>query len=162
MPTAKRAATPQILEVSEGQKLAEALHQRLSERAYALFEESGRQAGNDEQNWQRAKSEVLQSLEVRETGSWVALTASLPDISPETIRIYVDWERVLVRAEKNATPSLGQNREHDPSLFLGADLDVTVDPATATAAFKDQVLTLMVKKQGGGSGSRVLDAERLK
>ena len=81
--TAKRAVTPQLVNKIEGQKIAEALHQQISERAYRLYLESGRQDGNDEKNWMQAKSEMLQSLEPRGSGTWVSLTASVADSSPE-------------------------------------------------------------------------------
>src|ERR1700730_2888824 len=96
--SAKRPANPQLVDNMEGQKIEEALHQRLAERAYALYEESGRQGGNDQKNWLQAKSEIVQSLEMRKSGPCVSLTASIPGASPDSIRVHVDSNRVVVKA----------------------------------------------------------------
>ena len=147
----KRAANPRLVDQAEGQKIDAALHQLLSERAYALYEESERQDGNDQKNWLQAKSEIVQSLETRKSGTWVALTASMPDALPDSIRVYVDTNRVIVQAEKSADPSRTGSFAGDTSMFLAADLDVELDPPTATASFKDQTLNLMVKKRRSAS-----------
>ncbi len=149
--SAKRAATPQLVDQMEGQKIDAELQQRLSERAYALYEESGRQDGNDEKNWLQAKSEIVHGFEMRKSGTWVALTASIPDALPVSIRVYVDAHRVVVQAEKSADPSRTESSARDTSMFLAADIDVELDPSTATASFKDHTLNLMVKKQRSAS-----------
>jgi HSP20 family molecular chaperone IbpA len=143
----KRVANPQLVDQMEGQKIDAELHQRLSERAYVLYEESGRQDGHDQKNWLQAKSEIVRGLEIRTSGTWVALTASMPDASPDNIRVFVDTNRVVVQAEKSADPSGTESSTGDTSMFLAADLDVELDPPTATASFRDQTLNLMVKKQ---------------
>jgi HSP20 family molecular chaperone IbpA len=146
--TVKRTVTPEIVDKIEGQKIAGALHQRLSERAYALYEESSRQNGNDEKNWLKAKSEILQSLETRRSGTWVALTAPIPHDSPVSIRVCVDARRVMVQVEKAPSVAGAESPAHDASpSFLAADLNLEVDPSTATAAFKDGTLSVMVKKR---------------
>jgi len=117
----KRAVTPQLVDQMEGQRIDAALHQRLAERAYALYEESGRQDGNDQKNWLKAKSEIVQSLEMRKSGTWVALTASMPGASPDSIRVYVDTNRVVVEAEKIARTSAAEGAAHGRDLGGGAD-----------------------------------------
>jgi HSP20 family molecular chaperone IbpA len=153
--TAKRALTPRLVDEIEGQKIAQALHKGISERAYRLYLESGRQDGNDEKNWMQAKSEMLQILETRGSGTWVYLTASIADFSPENIEVYVDAHRVLVKLDRaaSAAASEGPVREASSS-FLAADLDVELDPATATAAVKDRTLNLMVKKRSAANTTR--------
>lgn len=145
--SAKRAVNPQLVDKMEGQKIEDALHQRLAERAYALYEESGCQDGNDQKNWLQAKSEMEQSLEMRNSGTWVSLTASISDASLDSIRVYVDTNRVIVKAEKVVEAAQGESAGHDTARFFAADLDVEMDPTTATASFKDQTLNLMVKKR---------------
>jgi len=143
----KRAVNPQFVDQMEGQRIDAELRQRLSERAYALYMESGRQDGNDQKNWLQSKSEIVQGLEMRKSGTWVALTASMPGALPDSIRVYVDTNRVVVRAEGIADSSRTGSSGHDTTMFLTADLDVELDPPTATASFKDQTLNLMVKKR---------------
>lgn len=134
-----RAVMPQFLDANAGHKLEQALHQRIAQRAYSLYEESGRQDGREQQNWARATAEILQPLEMRESGTWLALSAALPGTPPESIQIIVTTNRVIVQAERAANAT-----------FFAADFDVDVDPATATASFKDRILNLMVKKRGPG------------
>ena len=145
--SAKRPANPQLVDNMEGQKIEEALHQRLAERAYALYEESGRQGGNDQKNLLQAKSEIVQSLEMHKSGTWVSLTASMPGTSADGIRVHVATNRVIVNAEKIADASQAESAGHNISRFFVADLDLELDPSTATASFKDQTLNLMVKKR---------------
>lgn len=153
MPTAKPAlypklaANPKFVDQTEGQEIEAKLRQRLAERAYALYEESGRQDGSDENNWLQAKSEIVHGFEMRKSGTWVALTASIPDALPDSLRVYVDTNRVVVQAEKSADPSRTESSAHDTAMFLAADIDVELDPSTANASFKDHALNLMVKKQ---------------
>jgi HSP20 family molecular chaperone IbpA len=151
--SAKRAANPQLVDKMEGQKIEEALHQRLAECAYALYEESDRQDGNDQNNWMQAKSEIVQSMETRKSGTWVSLTASIPGASPNSIRVHVDTNRVVVKAENTADVSQAEGAAPNTSRFFAADLDVELDPPTATASFKDQTLNLMVKKRRSASGA---------
>ena len=107
--------------------------------------------GNDHAHWLQAQSEVLHhGLEVRESGSWLSINASLPDVEGDDIEVYLEPNRVIVRAE---TSENFQNTESQPQgfalreIFLLEDLHTEVDPATASAAFKDRKLTLMVKKR---------------
>jgi HSP20 family molecular chaperone IbpA len=87
---------------------------------------------------------------VRESGSWLAVNASLPDVAPEDVLIAVEPKRVLIQAVRgdeirnDAARETGSTRRE---LFLVQDLNVEVDPETASASLKDQKLTLMVKKK---------------
>lgn len=150
---AKRAATPQFLDRVQGEELEQLIQARIAERAYALYEESGHQPGNDRENWLQAKSEVLQDLAARETGTWLALTASIPDASPESIQINVAATRVVVRAKKaeNAIHSESSAPAGPSDIILASELGVEVEPSTATASFKEQTLHVMVKKRTPGT-----------
>jgi len=47
------------------------LHERVSRRAYELFEQSGRENGRDLTDWYQAESETTEKIEViRESASW--------------------------------------------------------------------------------------------
>jgi HSP20 family molecular chaperone IbpA len=148
-PTAPK--TPRFADNDAKARIAQALQDRISLRAYSLFEESGRPDGNHFADWLQAESEVLQrTLDVRESGSWLAVNASLPDVAPEDVLIAVEPKRVLIQAVRgdeirnDAARETGSTRRE---LFLVQDLNVEVDPETASASLKDQKLTLMVKKK---------------
>jgi HSP20 family molecular chaperone IbpA len=142
---------PRIVGEEDKQAFDNAIHCCVSERAYGLYEASGGQHGNDHAHWIQAQDEVLQrGLEVRESGSWLSINASLPGVAGDDIEVYLEPNRVIVRAEKGE--SLQNAESHTQELpqreiFLVGDLNTEIDPSTASVAFKDQKLTLMVKKR---------------
>jgi HSP20 family molecular chaperone IbpA len=143
--------TPQIIGEDEKQSFDQAIHKRVSERAYLLYESSGREDGNQDSHWLQAENEVLQrGLEIRESGSWLSVNASLPDVSADDVQVYLEPNRIIVRAEKSQAMQNAESQERGltaQEVFLMSDLESAVDPSTASAAFKDQRLTLMVKKR---------------
>ena len=128
----------------------EEIRQCVAARAYQLYEESGRQDGNDQNNWARAESEVLRrDVEVREKGSWINVNANIPELSADDVQVHVSPYRIIVKAERSVSKAAahlhdfhGQNK-----VFWIADLPVQVDPSTATASIKARRLSLMVKKR---------------
>lgn len=151
-PTGKPAASaPKIVTDNQKETLHRAIQDRISARAYSLYEASGREEGNADRHWLQAESEILQQgLEVRESGSWLSINAALPEAAAEDMEIYVEPEQVVVRAQKReATVDNASQVQSETRLdvFLARTLPAEVDPATASAAFKDQKLTLMVKKR---------------
>jgi len=145
------AFTPKIVAESEKESFHQSLQERIAERAYSLYETSGREHGNADQHWLQAESEVLlQGLEVRESGSWLSINAALPDISAEDVEICLEPGHVIVRAKKReAIQDSGSQTQGlmQTEVFLVRSLPVEIEPSTASAAFKDQKLTLMVKKR---------------
>jgi HSP20 family molecular chaperone IbpA len=140
---------PRIVGEADRQAFDQAIHSRVSERAYQLFEASGGEHGNAHSHWLQAQNEVLRrGLEVRESGSWLSINAALPDVDGDDIEIYLDSNHVIVRLRKSER---AENAEFETfshrETFLIEDLRTDIDPATASAAFRDQKLTLMVKKR---------------
>lgn len=144
------ATAPRFVNKTEADALDEAIRTRVAERAFQLYESSGRAPGRDREHWLQAESEVLRrGLEVRESGSWVAVNGYFPGVGAEGVEIYVDALRIIIRA-KGQQASQGGGSSADEmagDTLLGAELPAEVDPATATAALKDGKLTLMVKKR---------------
>jgi HSP20 family molecular chaperone IbpA len=144
------SATPSFLFGREAEELEETILGKIRERAYLLFEQSGREPGNEDANWSRAESEILRSgLSARESGSWVALSFSLPDASGQGMQIAVRPTRVVVRAiaagdKREASEGAKQDAQE---IFLAANLAVEVDPPSAAASFRDRTLHLMIKKR---------------
>jgi len=144
------SATPSFISGREAEELEQAIYGRIRERAYLLFEQSGREPGNEDANWSRAESEILRSdVQIRESGTWVTLTAPIPDASGEGLQISVRPTRVLVRAiePNNGQDSRELAQRGGREIFLAANLTVEVDPPSAAASFKDYHLHLMVKKR---------------
>ena len=143
--------TPRIIGETEAESFHQSLYRRVSERAYRLFESSGRAHENDQAHWLQAESEVLRhGLEIRESGSWLSIHALLSEVSAADIQIYVAPDRVIVRVEntqtvENSDPPQRGLTQHEE--FLAQELNSEIDPSTVSAAFKDQKLTVMVKKR---------------
>lgn len=49
---------------SSAEGMDEATRQRIQQRAYELFEESGAQHGHDTEHWMQAESEILQQRQL--------------------------------------------------------------------------------------------------
>ena len=147
---AEVATAPSFVDAAEKNALWESIQRQISERAYQLYEESGYAHGGDQRHWLQAESEVLRrELEVKESGSWLMVSGSLPGIRAEDVQIYVDERRILVRAAKER-PGPGRPEGEPGSLtdfYLVADLVQEVAPATAAASLKEGKLSLMVKKR---------------
>lgn len=143
------ATAPRFVERAEADSLQQAIRDRIAERAYQLYEQSGYQPGDDQRHWFRAEAEVVQrTLAVRESGSWIAVNGELPTVSPDEVQIYVDERRVLVRTQKRDTRTGAESRgDARLDIFLAADLHVDVEPETAAAALKNERLSLTVKKR---------------
>ena len=144
------ATAPRFVNRTEAEALEEAIRTRVAERAYQLYEASGCEPGRDREHWLQAESEVLRrGLEVRESGSWVAVNGYFPGVGADSVEIYVDALRIIIRAKRQQASQgaafLADGMAEDT--LLGAELPAEVDPATATAALKEGKLTLMVKKR---------------
>lgn len=150
------SATPSFITGAAAEELEQEIYGEIRERAYLLFEQSGRESGNEDANWLRAESEIVRSgAQVRESGSWVTLTASIPDGSGLDMQIVIRPTRVLVRAMEACN---GQNPTQLAKLdrreiFLAANLTAEVDPASGAASFRNHNLHLMVKKRRPGQAN---------
>jgi hypothetical protein len=159
MSTAKRAfnsrpalasATPGFITGHAAEEMEQEICGKIRDRAYLLFEQSGHAPGNEDANWLRAESEIVRcGAQVRESGSWVTLTASIPDGSGPGMQIVVRPTRVLVRAMAacNGQGPTEWAKRGGREIFLAANLTVEVDPASAAASFRDHHLHLMVRKR---------------
>ena len=153
------AVAPKIIsDGNERQAIEQLIQRKVAERAYSLFEGSNAAHGKDQEHWLQAESEIFQrGLDIRESGSWLSITASLPNVSDDNLQICIEPNRAVVHGQtisqqRDATSGTQTHSQQD--LFLRSDLNVEVDPSTASASMKDQKLTIMVKKRyPGGSPS---------
>jgi hypothetical protein len=149
------SSIPSFIPEDQAEELEQAIHRRIGERARLLFEESGRAPGNDEANWFRAESEILRSgLQVRESGSWLAINVSIPDASAQGMQILVRPKRVVVRAQQQAVTqgSSAEATNSDPrDILLATNLNIEVNPSSAVASFRGRNLQLMIRKSRPGT-----------
>ena len=142
---------PSFVPEDQAEELEQTIHRRIGERARLLFEESGRAPGNDEANWFRAESEILRpGLQVRESGSWVAINVPIPDASEQGVQILVRPKRVIVRARQQAVTEGGSaeaTNSGQQDIFLATNLHIEVNPSSAVASFRGRNLQLMIRKR---------------
>ncbi len=144
--------TPQILSEDQNAAFQDKVRQRVSQRAYDIYQNSGNQDGNDYEHWIQAENEVLQrGIEVRESGSWLAFNASIPEGSADDVEICLTPTSVTVRAEKSQAVKTPEGNAAGKSrsvrFFSTHDLNTEIEPSTASATLKGQQLTIMVKKR---------------
>jgi len=142
--------SPRIISEDQQSAFQDRVRQSVSRRAYELYRDSGLD-GHELENWIRAENEILQrGLEVRESGSWLALNASIPDSSADEVEVYLTPNRVTIHAEKHEPIKTENAQTHgltQREIFLTEDLNTEIEPSTASATLKDQKLTVMVKKR---------------
>jgi len=149
--TAPAVAPKIIFDPNEREVFDQLIQRKVAERAYQLFEQSNAAHGKDEEHWLQAESEIFQrGLDIRESGSWLSITASLPNVSDDNLQICIESNRAVVYGQnvlqqRDATSETQTYSQQD--FFLRSDLNVEVDPSTASASLKDQKLTIMVKKR---------------
>ena len=142
---------PQILSEDQHSEFHDRLRQRVAERAYDIYRETGAQDGNDFEHWVQAESQVLQrGMEVRESGSWLAINASIPEAAAENVEVCLTTTSVTIHADNSEpirNPDVSQQGFTQREIFLVQDLNTEIEPSTASATLKDQKLTIMVKKR---------------
>jgi hypothetical protein len=113
---------------------AAVLHDSIAKRAYAIFENAGRPAGQDQVHWLRAESEVLQhGSPTRESGSWSTANATLPGADATDIQVWLQDDRAILSCGK---PSQS---------YVTFRFPVSVDPQTAAAYMKGDTFVLTAK-----------------
>ncbi|HEY2120277.1 MAG TPA: DUF2934 domain-containing protein [Candidatus Acidoferrum sp.] len=135
---------------SEDHRLQSKLNNKLSNRAYELFEQNGANHGDDLFHWLQAESEILTRIpEIRQTDSSFSVVVPLDGFYPEEISVTVESNRALILADKqNSSEGNGPNaaRLSRESVFFTTDWPDQVEPSTATAQFKEGNLILTVKR----------------
>src|SRR5438067_10190207 len=105
------AVAPKIIfDPNEREVFDQLIQRKVAERAYQLFEASNAAHGKDQEHWLQAESEILQpGLETRESGSWLSITAALPDISGDKLDIYLEPHRAIVHGHRTSEQQGGSS-----------------------------------------------------
>jgi hypothetical protein len=122
----------QIITDGHHDAFAARLHDSIAKRAYEIFENAGRPAGQEQAHWFRAESEVLQhGSPIRESGSWSTANASLQ--GADDVQVWLQGDRAILSCSK---PSQSY------AIFR---FPVSVDPQTAAAYMKGHTFVLTAK-----------------
>src|ERR1044072_3841685 len=81
------------------------LQEAIASRAYELFESRGGEHGQEQADWLRAESELLQplSVEVREQEDRLAIEAQMPGFSAEQIEVSAEPRRLIISGRSSLT-----------------------------------------------------------
>ena len=130
----------------------ERMQQRITRRAYELFESRGRELGHDLDDWLAAESELVWSppISMEEEGDEIVVQLSAPGIDADHIDVELTPNDLLVEGEaheqKQKRTSKGRVREmRSAKLFRSVHFPRAIDPDSAEAELKNGVLKLTAK-----------------
>lgn len=133
----------------------EELRDRVAQRAYELFCDSGRLPGRDTDNWSAAERELFwkPAIEVEENGDGLCVRMAVPGVDPKDLKVEVDGDRLVVHGETRREETGQRGRLHvseieTGSLYRAVDLPRAVDPDQVKADAKDGLLTITAKFPG--------------
>ena len=124
------------------------IQERIAQRAYELFEERGREHGNDLDDWLRAESEILLPIAVKtyEFEDTFITHAQVPVLTADEIQVSVEQRRIVI-ADKDRPDSLdAEDANRTKRLLCTVVLPDRVDWTSAAMSFKDGVLEVEVPK----------------
>ena len=130
--------------------LREHAESRIASRAYELYEQDGRNHGDDVSHWLRAESEILNRVpEIHESSSWFTINIPMKGFSADEVQINIERHRALIAAGRIGPSDSGQESGgtwFQDATFAVAKWPSEVDPSTASAYLKDGTLTVAVKR----------------
>jgi HSP20 family protein len=148
----QRASTPSALTRSLSDYMNE-LYNKISQRAFSIFEGNGRFDGHDLADWLRAEAEILTPvpLELSETDAELAVWAEVPGFTEKELEIVVEPERLFItgkterKSEEKKTKTLYSEISSN-EIFRTVALPVEIDPEKVSAVLKNGVLEVSMYK----------------
>jgi HSP20 family molecular chaperone IbpA len=135
---------------SSKDRLHERAQTRIASRAFELYEQEGRNHGDDMSHWLRAESEILTRVpEIHESASWFTINVPLKGFSAGDVQVNIEPHHAVIAAA--TSESSESDTGHAQSAVQNATFAVAkwpseVDPSTASAYLKDGTLTVAVKR----------------
>jgi HSP20 family molecular chaperone IbpA len=155
-PEAQPEAVPVKVNVGGVESLfdrAKEIYGLIARRAYELFEGRGRQDGFDLEDWLRAERESLLPISTvtSEYEDLLAVCVEVPGFNEKQIQVCLEPRRLIISGKIEQTDEQKSGETIYTSLrsnefFNTLDLFEEVDPAKATATFKDGVLDIRLPK----------------
>lgn len=130
------------------------LSQAITQRAYEIFEGSGRRFGHDLEDWFKAEMELLHPVHVNivEAGDNLEVRAEVPGFSEKEIEVSVESSRLTITGKRET----GKKEEKQGKTVYSelcsnqilriVDLPVAVDAERTTAILKNGILQLTLPK----------------
>src|SRR6516164_7738623 len=125
------------------------LQDRITKRAFEIFDGNGHTFGKDLDDWLQAERELVwkPSIELDEKDNEFRLQIATPGVDPKDIDIEATPEYVLVKAERHHEHKEEKGKVHiceftSGNLFRSVRFPKTIDPDHVKAEFKNGMLTL--------------------
>ncbi len=137
----------------------QAVEQVIARRAYAIFEDAGREDGHSVEHWLRAEAEMLRAVpvDVSEAAAEVLVRAAVPGFRPDDLAIAVEPGRLLIAGQKDASV---ENVGREPvaqcgdQFFCVADVPRAVDSTGVRAWLEEGVLRVVLPTMPPPSDAR--------
>jgi HSP20 family molecular chaperone IbpA len=148
----QRAPTPTALTQSLYGYMNE-LYNKISQRAFSIFEGNGRIDGHDLADWLRAEAEILTPvpLELSETDTELAVRAQVPGFTEKELEIVAEPGRLFItgktekkREEKKKKTLYSEISSNE--IFRTVALPAEIDPEKVSAVLKNGVLEVSMYK----------------
>ncbi|MBZ5651177.1 MAG: Hsp20 family protein [Acidobacteriia bacterium] len=127
--------------------------QSIAQRAYEIFEGSGRRFGHDLEDWFKAEMDLLHQVPVNivESADSLEVKAEVPGFTEKEIQISVEPCRLTItgKRESNKEEKKGKTVYSEFSsdqILRVVDLPASVDAEKVTATLKNGVLRLIMPK----------------
>lgn len=131
----------------------EDLTTRIAERAFSFFDERGREAGHDLEDWLRAEREVVNRIpiEVIDQEKELVIHALVPGFEPEMIDIELEADAVVIKGEakvkqESRSPETTYSEFASRRVFRRINFPELIDPSKAKAELHNGVLELLLPK----------------
>jgi HSP20 family protein len=125
------------------------LQDRITKRAFEIFDGNGHLFGRDLDDWLQAERELVwkPSIELEEKDNEFRLQIATPGVDPKDIDIEASPEYILVKAESQHEHKEEKGKVHiceftAGNLFRSVRLPKEIDPDNVKAEFKNGLLTL--------------------
>ena len=99
-----------------------------------------------------AEAAYVPRVDIREEGDALVLSAELPGVDKEAVKVEVDKSILTISGEKKAESSSDENGMHRSERVYGAfkrsfRLPESVDESAVNASYKDGILTVRLSKR---------------
>ena len=125
------------------------MQDRVTQRAYEIFEQNGGASGTDLENWTRAERELVwkPAFELSEKDGQFQLEAAIAGVEAKDIHVEVTAEDIILTADTQHRHSERKGMVHycefvTGKMFRSIHLPKKIDPDKVKAEFKNGLLRL--------------------
>lgn len=161
----QEALEPSQVRIVEPQSLVEHLNklsERISRRAYEIFEGNGKMFGHDLEDWFKAESEILQpfDLRIKEQNDSLTIEANVPGFSAKDLEVSLEPWRLTISGQKETKEEQKRDKatyqeQSSEQLLRVIDLPSEIDGAKAKATLKNGLLEINIPKASKAGTTRV-------